>query len=148
METLTGGCQCGRIRYAVDIDNFDAAVCHCRMCQRATGGVYSAMKNVKRAMVRWDREPDFYASSKIARRGHCRDCGTPLSFEYLQGSENVDLTIGSFDDPYRFKPTVAFGIESTHQAWLDVGDLEGINSDEYAPLNAKWEKAGGKPDPA
>ncbi len=145
MSQMTGGCQCGRIRYTVDIDSYDASVCHCRMCQRATGGVYAALTAVKRAAVTWKREPDYYASSKIARRGFCRDCGTPLTFEYVEGSDNLDLTVGSFDAPYRFKPTVAFGIESRHKPWLDVRELDGINSDDYAPLAAKWEAAGGKP---
>lgn len=50
-ETVTGGCQCGRIRYSVAIDNDDAYLCHCRMCQRATGGVSIAFKGVKIANV-------------------------------------------------------------------------------------------------
>ena len=144
METLTGGCQCGRIRYSVEVGDHDAAVCHCRMCQRATGGVYSAMKNVKQAAVRWDREPDYYASSPIARRGFCRECGTPLTFQYVDG-ENIDLTVGSFDEPFGLVPTTAFGLESKHDAWLDVAGLPGTRSEDYRPLVDKWEKAGGSP---
>ncbi len=144
--TMTGGCQCGRVRYLARIAGDDAYLCHCRMCQRATGGVSIAFKNAKRAEVIWDREPDRYASSPIAQRGFCRECGTPLTFEYNEGSENIDLTIGSFDEPGRFRPTTQFGIESRHDAWLDTRNLPGTRSDEYAPLVAKWEKAGGMPD--
>ena len=69
METVTGGCQCGRVRYEVGIDDDDAYLCHCRMCQRATGGVSIAFKNVKKTNVRWlGSEPDWYRSSPIARR--------------------------------------------------------------------------------
>ncbi len=39
MTRMTGGCQCGRVRYAAEVDSDDAYLCHCRMCQRATGGV-------------------------------------------------------------------------------------------------------------
>lgn len=141
METMTGGCQCGRIRYEARIDGDDAYLCHCRMCQRATGGVSIAFKNVKRADVTWTRKPDLYASSPIAHRGFCAACGTPLTFEYDEGSVNVDLTVGSFDDPSRFKPTTQFGAESMHRAWSDTSGLPETRSDDYAPLIAKWEQA-------
>lgn len=142
MTTMTGGCQCGRVRYAAEVEGDDAYLCHCRMCQRATGGVSIAFKNVKRAAVSWDREPDRFASSPIARRGFCAACGTPLTFEYVEGSENIDLTVGSFDDPSGFRPTTSFGGESIHEAWLDVRGLPRQRSDEYQPLVARWQKAG------
>ncbi|MFX6035848.1 GFA family protein, partial [Acinetobacter baumannii] len=87
---------CGRIRYSVAIDNDDAYLCHCRMCQRATGGVSIAFKGVKIANVAWAREPDRYQSSPIAQRGFCAACGTPLTFEYLEPGETMDLSVGSF----------------------------------------------------
>ena len=92
-ETMTGGCQCGRVRYRVEIHNDDAYLCHCRMCQRATGGVFIAFKNVKKADVIWEREPESYASSPIANRGFCSACGTPLTFAFPD-SANMDLTVG------------------------------------------------------
>ena len=64
-DEMTGGCACGRVRYSVRVVNDDAYLCHCRMCQRATGGVSIAFKNVKKADVAWEREPDWYASSPI-----------------------------------------------------------------------------------
>ena len=39
-QTMTGGCQCGRVRYSAEIASDDAYWCHCRMCQRWTGGVF------------------------------------------------------------------------------------------------------------
>ena len=142
MTEMTGGCQCGRIRYTAEIDSDDAYLCHCRMCQRATGGVAAAFTNAKRADVRWTREPDRYASSPIARRGFCAACGTPLTFEYVSGSDKIDLTVGSFDDPSRFRPTSHFGIEHRHDAWLDTRDLPGTRCDEYQALVDRWQAAG------
>lgn len=145
METMSGGCQCGRIRYRVAIGDDDAYLCHCRMCQRATGGVAIAFKNVNRADVTWDREPEEYASSPLAKRGFCRECGTPLTFRYLEDSDKIDLTVGSFDDPGRFRPTSHFGAESLHEAWIDTSDLPRTRSDDYPRLVARWEKVGGGP---
>ena len=146
MTEMTGGCMCGRIRYSAEIENDEAYLCHCRMCQRATGNVSIAFKNVKRAKVKWEREPDYHASSPIARRGFCAECGTSLTFEYAEDkpSENIDLTVGSFDDPSRFRPVHHFGVESMHEAWLDTGALPRYRADEYKPLTDRWIKSVGK----
>ena len=145
-RTMTGGCQCGHVRYEVAVENDEAYLCHCRMCQRATGGFAAAFKSVVQAKLRWTgSEPDWYQSSPIARRPFCSRCGTPLGFAFLEGP-NMDLTVGSFDDPSALTPTSHFGAESLHEAWLDTRELPRMRSDEYAPLVEKWEKAGARPE--
>lgn len=75
-DTVTGGCQCGRVRYSVEIAYDDAYLCHCRYCQRATGGVFAALKRVPRAA-----EPERYGSPPIAMRAGCRERAVPLTYE-------------------------------------------------------------------
>ncbi|WP_343228404.1 GFA family protein [Sphingomonas yunnanensis] len=141
---MTGGCQCGGVRYAVLVDDDDAYLCHCRMCQRATGGVFAALKQVSRAALRWTtREPDRRASSAIAQRGFCRDCGTPLTYEG-NGADQLDLTVGSFDDARRLRPVGHFGVESRHAAWCDTAGLPEKRTDEIPHLVAKWMETSGK----
>ena len=142
-EVIHGGCMCGKIRYAAEIENDEAYLCHCRMCQRASGNISLAMKNVKKANVRWEREPDYYASSPIARRGFCSTCGSSLTFEFPD-SENMDLIVGSFDDPSRFRPKHHFGAESMHRAWLNTEGLKEIRTEEHQKLVDKWIAATGK----
>lgn len=142
-EEMTGGCQCGRVRYVAQVADDDAYLCHCRMCQRATGGVSIAFKNLKKADVRWEREPDRYASSPIAVRGFCRACGTPLSFEFPD-SANMDLTVGSFDAPHRFRPVHHFGVESMHERWLDTTGLTRYRTDDNPQLVKRWMDSVGK----
>ena len=137
-EAMEGGCQCGRVRYAAQIQDDEAYLCHCRMCQRATGGVSIAFKNVPLADIAWTtREPDRYRSSPIARRGFCHDCGTPLTYEG-DGADRLDLTVGSFDDPSHFRPVSHAGTESRHDAWLDTRALPGERTDENPRISAKW----------
>jgi hypothetical protein len=143
-EKMTGGCACGRIRFTANIDDDDAYLCHCRMCQRATGSVSIAFKNVKAADVEWGQEPDWYDSSPIAGRPYCRECGTSLGFAYKEGSDKLDLTVAAFDDPSRFKPRHHFGAESIHRAWLNTEGLPEHRSDSYQPLVERWEKSGSK----
>ena len=142
---MTGGCQCGRVRYVAEVEHEEAYLCHCRMCQRATGGVSVAFKNLPRTAVQWEsgREADWYQSSPIARRPFCSRCGTALGFAYLEGP-NIDLTIGSFDEPGYFRPVHHFGAESMHEAWLDTSNLPRYRCDENEALVERWMTSVGK----
>ena len=142
-QDMTGGCQCGRVRYRAKIGSDEAYLCHCRMCQRATGGVSIAFVNLKKADLHWDHEPDYYASSPIAHRPFCSACGTPLGFAYPD-SENIDLTVGSFDDPTRFVPKHHFGVETMHEAWIDTKDLPRYRIDQNPGTVDRWMKTVGK----
>ena len=117
-ETMTGGCACGRVRYGVRIDNDEAYLCHCRMCQRATGSISIAFKNVKKADVAWQGEPDWWQSSPIAQRSHCATCGTPVHLAYNDGDE-MALVAGTVDHPEELRPTHHYGIESRLE-WADI----------------------------
>ena len=141
---MTGGCACGRVRYTAVVDDDDAYLCHCRMCQRATGSVSIAFKNVKAAQVVWETEPDWYESSPIALRPFCSTCGTSFGFKFRDGSENMDLTVASFDDPSRFRPKHHFGAESIHRAWLNTDGLPEMRTADYQKLVDKWVDATGE----
>ena len=146
LHDLSGGCQCGRVRFRARVDPAEAYLCHCRMCQRATGGFAASFVSVLWDDVAWEHAPDWYASSPIAKRPFCRECGTPLGFRFNEGSAKMDLTVGSFDDPSAFRPKHHFGAESiVHESWLETGDLPRIRSDEYDVLVAKWQQAGATP---
>jgi hypothetical protein len=146
MARMSGGCACGAVRFSAEVASPDAYLCHCRMCQRATGSVSIAFMNAKQAAVTWDSGPDWYASSPIAKRPFCAKCGTSLGFQFLEGSENMDLTVASFDDADYFKPTKPhFGAESLHEQWLDTSALPRMTTAENTKLMEKWEAAGVQP---
>ena len=110
---LTGGCLCGRVRYEATPDHRDGYYCHCRMCQLAFGNTRAAFINLRKAEVRWlECRRRTTRPSKIARRGFCSHCGTPLAFEYLD-SERMDLASRAASTIRRsLKPTAHFAIES------------------------------------
>lgn len=87
-------------------------VCHCRMCQKATGGVFAALAGCAKPALAWTRgTPAVFASSNLATRGFCRDCGTPLTFSYNTPEARIYVTIGSMDDPARAGIEIQYGIE-------------------------------------
>jgi hypothetical protein len=143
-EQMTGGCACGRVRYAATVEPNQAYLCHCRMCQRSTGSVSIAFVNAKLDAVSWDGEPDWYDSSPIAVRPYCRECGTSLGFKFRDGSDKMDLTVASFDDPSPFTPRHHFGAESMHRAWINPGDLPEYRTQDYRKLVDKWIEATGE----
>jgi len=142
LPTLAGGCLCGRVRYQATPDHRDGYYCHCRMCQLAFGNTRAAFINLRKAEVEWSGAPAYYASSKIARRGFCSHCGTPLSFEYLD-SERMDLAVGSFDDPSALKPIAHFAIESRVAPWHAEDGLPGERLDANERINNRWRAAYG-----
>ena len=119
--SITGGCQCGAVRYALHAAPEGPHLCHCRMCQKAVGGPFAALAPVRREALVWTRgEPASFVSSSIAARDFCACCGTPLTVRDLEG-DWIDITIGSLDDPAAVAPLVQYGIES-RVPWLDALD--------------------------
>ena len=109
---LSGGCQCGAVRYSIPQPGKGVHLCHCRMCQKATGNLFAALAPVPREAVKWTRgRPQFFRSSRAAERGFCPHCGTPLSFSYV-GGPTFHVTIGSLDTPNAVKPEIHYGVEA------------------------------------
>jgi len=109
---LTGGCQCGAVRFAIDAPPENVHVCHCRMCQKAVGGPFAVICPVQKTAFRVTRgEIAYFHSSELARRGFCSNCGTPMIFDYPDFPD-VGVLAGSLDEPDRAPPVVQYGIES------------------------------------
>jgi hypothetical protein len=140
-NVMTGGCQCGRVRYRAEVSDTEAYLCHCRMCQRATGGFAASFVHLPNEAVTWEREPDWYVSSPIAKRAFCSASGSPLGFRFNDGT-GIDLTFGSFHDPSGFEPKSHSGAESLHEAWIDTSGLPRQRSDETESVVSRWHAVG------
>ncbi|SNS54392.1 Uncharacterized conserved protein [Sphingopyxis indica] len=115
----SGGCQCGAVRYHASAMLDTSHICHCRMCQKAAGNYFAALVGIPRDALTWTRgTPAVFKSSDPVERGFCRDCGTPLYYDYLE-SRHLSVTTGSLDDPARFPPKMQFGVEG-RMPWFDT----------------------------
>src|ERR1700743_2868772 len=109
---LTGGCQCGAIRFAVKAAPAKISICHCRMCQKASGAPFASFADMEHADFAWTKgKPAAFKSSSIAMRDFCADCGTPLSFPRIDGPR-IEIMTGAFARPDRVVPTRQYGTES------------------------------------
>ena len=123
----SGGCQCGAVRFHVEGALGDASICHCRMCQKASGNFYLPLVSVRQAKLTWTRgEPKRFHSSNYAFRGFCGDCGTPLTYEAPDG---VALAIAAFDHPEEIAPTIQWGIEAKLPYVDAIPELPGRGDD-------------------
>lgn len=120
---FAGGCQCGAIRFALTAAPTKISICHCRMCQKASGAPFASFAEVKKSDFAWTRgKPAAFRSSSIAMRDFCADCGTPLSFRRIDG-ERIEIMTGTFDRPDRLVPTRQYGTESRHGWVVGIANL-------------------------
>lgn len=117
---IAGGCLCGACRYETDAEPLNVRACHCRICQKATGGPFYARVQVPLDRVTISGPVGWYASSDSVERGFCPHCGTTL-FSKRAATNAIGLTMGSLDDPNPFAPEAHIWV-SSQQAWLVLGD--------------------------
>jgi hypothetical protein len=68
----------------------------------------------------------WFHSSAVARRGFCRDCGTPMIFEYPDYPD-IGVLAGSLDEPDRAPPVVQYGNESRVSWYAGLPSLPGTH---------------------
>jgi hypothetical protein len=100
-----GGCHCRRVRFRTIAAPKFVSRCHCDSCRRTTGAAFSTWVGFAAESVEWTAaQPEFYASSAGVKRGYCKSCGTPLTYESDQWPGERHFLIGVFDDPHAFTP--------------------------------------------
>jgi hypothetical protein len=116
---VSGGCQCGALRYAISGKLGSTDICHCRMCQKAFGSFGAVLTRVALSDFTWTRgAPATFKSSSKVDRGFCSACGTPL-FMFEHGDDFIDLATGTLDEPAQIKKLDhQIGIESKLH-WFD-----------------------------
>ena len=138
---MTGGCLCGAVRYEITEPAIDVDICHCRMCQRATGGQVVAGLTISRDAFRLTHgEPKYYKSSPLAERGFCANCGSSLTYRPLlpQWSDWINIYAAGLDNPETLSPTWHLGIES-QMPWLNIhDDLPRVRCKDSPDLAEGW----------
>lgn len=75
---MSGSCVCGEVTVGVEGEHDpQTSACHCRMCQRWTGGVFLAFTAAPEALT-VDGPARQFQSTPFAERAFCGTCGTHL----------------------------------------------------------------------
>ena len=98
---LTGGCQCGAVRYSVEGEPQHVALCHCADCRKSSGAPMVSWAAFAEDQFTLEQgELATFNSSGSAMRSFCPKCGTGIAYrneEFLPGI--VDIQSATFDDP-------------------------------------------------
>ena len=114
--TVTGGCQCGAIRYEARGAPAHSAACWCGDCRASAGATPVVWTLFPQDAVTIDGTPTSYESSPGVARQFCPTCGTGLFF-YNEDvfPKQVDIQAGTMDDQDAFPP----------QAHIQLADAPG-----------------------
>ena len=108
---LTGGCQCGAVRYESSADPGPLYVCHCRECRRQSASAFGMSLSMPMGSVRvtkgtpsaWTRPAD---SGRQVRCFFCPTCGSRLWHETVGGGDDLSIKAGSLDEPVDFATAI------------------------------------------
>jgi hypothetical protein len=121
MSDIEGGCACGAVRFKISGDLMGSGVCHCRSCQRSTGGPPNyVILAPKGGFSVTKGEPKVHRSQGDSGgevgRAFCADCGSPL---FTLGGDMMPfmpVKVGALDDPSGFQPQIHLYMEDA-QPW-------------------------------
>jgi hypothetical protein len=100
---FAGGCACGAIRYESTAEPMLMFHCHCRDCQRSSGGPFTSFVVVPtEAFELLQGSLSFHDSPSdrggTTRRGFCSHCGSPILAKTDSNPDIVAIRTGSLDD--------------------------------------------------
>ncbi|MGI8413488.1 MAG: GFA family protein [Solirubrobacteraceae bacterium] len=115
LHPLTGGCNCGAVRYEVTEPLQGAGYCHCTRCQRRTGTAASPSAHPVPGSFRILSGEDRLRAWKPQdgwEKWFCGDCGSGMFTRSPDEPDRVGIRMGTFDgDPGirpRYRQFVAF----------------------------------------
>ena len=118
---LTGGCNCGAVRFEVTSPLLVASYCHCRRCQRRTGTAFSASVLTEPGSVTVTHGADqlrTYAPETGFHKQFCAHCGSQVfAVDRNDGSAKTPMNPERWPDSNR-RPTVYEGPASSSSPTL------------------------------
>jgi len=144
---LTGGCQCGSLRYEITQAPNLVYACHCTECQRLTGSAFSmGLVIMTEAFALTGTEPRPIQrtadSGRTLTRWVCPECGTSICNGSDPGSaspgERRVVRAGTLDDTSWLRPIVHFWTRSA-QPWVTLP--KGSVKFDTQPAEFGWDEA-------
>ncbi len=106
---LTGGCNCGAVRFEVTAPIPIVSYCHCKRCQRRSGAAASANAHPAEGTFRITAGAEELRVWKPERGGEkwfCGVCGSQLFGRNPAHADPIGIRMGSFDGDPGIRPSV------------------------------------------
>ena len=144
---LTGGCQCGQVRYEVTAEPLTLYACHCGECQKQSSSAFGMSLPLRKEAIRvmagtpshWMRKA---ASGAMVDCTFCGVCGTRLFHESERNPGVLVVKPGTLDDTGWLNPIGHIWTASA-QPWMREV-LQGVIHEDQpaaglADLRAAWQ---------
>ena len=97
MDSVTGGCLCGALRFTATGAPYRVGLCHCLDCRKPHGALFHASAIFPASAVTITG-----AHRSFGDRSFCPTCGSPVLAIW---DDEIGINLGSLDEPSRFRPT-------------------------------------------
>ncbi len=121
---LTGGCNCGAVRFEVTAPLVEASYCHCRRCQRRTGAAASPNAHPAESsfrVVRGAATLRMWQPEGGGEKWFCGECGSSLFARNPSHANPLGIRMGTFDDDPEIRPSVRQFVASA-APWEPIPD--------------------------
>jgi hypothetical protein len=113
--STTGGCLCGRVRFALSRPAPAAGYCHCTRCQKRTGSGSSVQARIDGTTFSLTRGEEYVRAWRAPEGGFakafCGECGSHLFSRNPDDPSEMSVRLGAFDaDP---------GVRPSWHAYVD-----------------------------
>jgi len=106
---LTGGCNCGAVRYEVTAPLVAASYCHCKRCQRRSGAAASANAHPAPGgfrIVAGEGMLRMWQPQGGGEKWFCSGCGSSLFGRNVSHPDSIGIRMGTFDEDPGIRPSV------------------------------------------
>ena len=118
---IHGGCLCGAVRYEARGEPYHVTHCHCADCRRSAGAAFVTWASFRLEDFRVTRGELSEIQFLGRMRSFCPQCGTTLTFRSGPETEEVDVTVCSFDHPELVTPADHIWVED-RLSWIALAD--------------------------
>ena len=158
MPEHTGSCHCGQVSFRLTSDPMIVHACHCRDCQKQTGGPCAINAIIEADRIeRLGSETNPVAVVTSSGRPHdihrCPTCQSALWSDYGRRGVVVFVRVATLDNPSALPPGVHIYTRSK-LPWITIADHTPAYTAFYkakdvwsAEAIARWEAVTGQPTP-
>jgi hypothetical protein len=106
---LTGGCNCGAVRFEVTEPLPIASYCHCKRCQRRSGAAASASAHPAPGsfhIVAGEDQLTVWQPEVGGAKWFCSVCGSHIYADNPSHPDSIGIRMGAFDGDPGVRPSV------------------------------------------
>jgi hypothetical protein len=139
---LSGGCDCGLVRYHMETRPLFVHCCHCRWCQRESGASFALNALIESdRVVNLGAQPEIIDTPSPSGKGQkiwrCPECRIAVWSNYWSAGPVIRFVrVGTLDQPDHLAPDIHI-FTASKQPWIELSaDVPSVP--EYYDRDSLW----------